>query len=91
MGNFYLQFIIMSFFVYVLKSEVVDRRYIGSCADIFQRLQQHNSGKVRSSKAYRPYKLVYSEEFETRTEAVRREKFFKTIEGYKFLKGLKIY
>jgi putative endonuclease len=81
----------MSFYVYVLKSEVADRRYIGSCKDLVARLKQHNSGKVRSSKGYIPYKVVYSETFETNGEALQREKFFKTIDGYHFLKSKGIY
>ncbi len=81
----------MSFNVYVLKSEVANRRYIGSCKDLEARLKQHNSGKVRSSKGYIPYKVVYSEKFETNGEALQREKFFKTIDGYRFLKSKGIY
>ena len=81
----------MSFYVYVLKSEVADRRYIGSCKDIEARLKQHNRGKVRSSKGYIPYKVAYSEKFETNGEALHREKFFKTIDGYRFLKSKGIY
>jgi putative endonuclease len=34
----------------------------------------------------KPWKLHYYEEFETKGDAMKREKFFKTIEGYKFLK-----
>lgn len=80
----------MAFYVYILKSLSHNRRYIGSCKDIQLRLRRHNSGQVRSSKAYRPYEVIYTEEFKTRQEAFKREKFFKTIDGYNFLadKGL---
>jgi putative endonuclease len=81
----------MPFYVYVLKSTICDRRYIGSCSDIETRLKRHNAGKVRSSKAYKPYTVVYTEEFPSRSEAVKREMFFKTINGYNFLKNLGIY
>ena len=46
----------------------------------------HNAGRVRSSKRYRPYDIIYFEIFATRSEAVNREYYFKTIEGYKYLK-----
>jgi putative endonuclease len=82
---------LMSFFSYVLKSTNYNRRYIGSCEDIEIRLKRHNSGKVLSSKAYKPYIVIYKEEFETRTEAIKREKFFKSIDGYNFLKNIGVY
>ena len=81
----------MHYFVYILKSTVADRRYIGSCEDIDVRLKRHNSGKVRSSKAYRPYVLIYSETFATRSEAYNREMYFKSLDGYNFLKSIGIY
>jgi len=40
----------MPFYVYILKSTIANRRYIGSCEDIQIRLKEHNAGKVRSSK-----------------------------------------
>ncbi|MFL9482873.1 GIY-YIG nuclease family protein [Chitinophagaceae bacterium LWZ2-11] len=81
----------MTFFVYILKSTTHDRRYIGSCEDIDIRLQKHNTGKVRSSKAYKPYIIIYHEVFATRSEAFKREQFFKTLDGYNFLKSINIY
>ena len=81
----------MPFYVYILKSTEYDRRYIGSCEDLDIRLQKHNAGKVRSSKAYKPYNLIYQEVFDTRSEAFKREQFFKTLDGYNFLKSINIY
>ena len=51
------------------------------------RLKRHNRGKVRSTKAYIPWKVVYTEEFQTKSEAYQREMFFKSIDGYQFLKS----
>ena len=51
---------------------------------------QHNKGKVKSTKAYTLYKLLYSENYPTRNEAFARERFFKTIDGHNYLKELKI-
>jgi len=77
----------MPFYAYILISENTGRRYFGSCGNLEKRLAEHNAGNVRSSKAYRPYRILYFETFATRTEARKREMFFKTVEGYKFLKG----
>ena len=50
------------------------------------RLKRHNGGFVRSTKSKRPWTIHYTESFETKSEAYRRELFFKTIEGYNWLK-----
>jgi putative endonuclease len=76
-------------FVYVLKSlSQVDRHYVGLSADPDKRLRQHNEGKVRSTKGYRPWKIIYTEEYSTRSEAYARERYFKGIEGHYHLKKL---
>jgi len=72
--------------VYVLKSEINGRHYIGSTENWHIRLQQHNRGLCRSTKAYRPWNLIYKEKFSSRTEARKRENFFKTGVGRKILK-----
>ncbi|MBV6511818.1 MAG: hypothetical protein FMNOHCHN_01304 [Ignavibacteriaceae bacterium] len=71
---------------YILKSLINGKHYFGSCASTQERLKQHNAGKVRSSKANRPYEMIYFESFETRSEAYRREMFFKTLEGRNWLR-----
>jgi len=81
----------MPFYVYILKSTTYNKRYIGSCEDLRIRLKRHNTGKVKSSKAYKPYNIIYTEEFPSRSEAVKRERFFKTLDGYNFLKNKGIY
>jgi len=53
-------------------------------------LKTHNSGKSRYTKGRRPWKIHYFEEYSTRSEAVQREKFFKSIDGFNFLKERKI-
>jgi len=76
------------FYVYVLRSEKTRRRYIGSSQDIETRLRQHNSGQSLATKHGAPWKLLHHEEFPTRAEAVRRERFFKTGKGRDFLDQL---
>ena len=73
-------------FAYALYSPEHDRYYIGSTRDLEKRLKAHHNGKVRSTKTYRPWKLVYSEHFETYTEARKREIFLKTGAGRKWIK-----
>ena len=75
------------FFAYVIQSEIDGSLYKGHSEDLQRRLQQHNSGKTKSIKSKIPYALIYSEEFKTRAEAIKREKYFKTAAGRRFLKS----
>jgi putative endonuclease len=77
----------MSFFAYVIKSVNQNYIYKGHCENINDRLKQHNSGTTQSIKKYIPFELVYSEEFLTRDEAIKREKYFKSAAGRRFLKS----
>jgi putative endonuclease len=69
------------FYVYVVRSLKDGRLYTGVTANLSRRLAEHNSGKTRSLRSRRPVKLVYCEEYATRTEAQARERYFKTPEG----------
>ena len=64
---------IETFYMYILFSEKRDRFYIGSTDDVQRRLKDHNQGKSKSTRAGRPWTLVYSETFQSRPLAVRRE------------------
>ena len=76
------------YYTYVLYSKKFDRIYIGYTDNIYFRLKRHNEGLVKSTKAYRPWKLLYHEEFPTRTEAMKREKELKSHKGRDFLRNL---
>jgi len=69
------------FHVYVLRSEKPGRRYVGSCKDLFKRLRRHNAGVVSATRNGIPWILVHSETFLTRSEAIMRERYFKTGRG----------
>jgi putative endonuclease len=64
--------------VYILRSEKNSDIYIGSSEDVRNRLALHNEGRVKSTKGYRPWKLLEQEEFGSRGEAVLRERFLKS-------------
>ena len=77
----------MPYYAYILKSESDGSFYKGSCEDLAVRFASHSAGKVKSTKSRRPWRLHYSEEFATRTEAIKREKFFKSRSGYRWLRA----
>lgn len=75
------------FVTYILVSEKDGSYYYGHTKDLEKRLKSHNKGKVRSTKSKRPWKIHFTEEFQTKSEAYKREMFFKSIDGYNFLRN----
>jgi putative endonuclease len=65
------------FYVYVLYSAKLKKRYVGSTDDIPKRLRLHNAGRSRFTSGGFPWALVHSESFNTRSEARKRERFLK--------------
>jgi len=56
--------------------------------NVDERLKQHNSLENKSTKAYAPLELIYSEKFITRVEARKREKYLKSGIGREYVKTL---
>jgi putative endonuclease len=77
----------MPYFVYILKSEVSKNSYVGHTANLEKRLLEHNNGKSMATRNKRPWKLIYHEEFQIRSEAISREKYFKSVTGRLGLKA----
>ena len=77
------------FYVYVIESINFGRRYVGFTADLATRLNEHNSGKTKSNKAYRPFILIYYEEYKTKEEALAREKYLKSSAGRNYVKKIR--
>ena len=80
----------MSWFVYVIKSELDGRLYKGMTENVEERLSLHNKKKVSSTKAYAPWRLVYTESCVDSIQARDREKFLKSSVGRQFLKSLNL-
>ncbi len=70
------------FYVYILKSVKTNRFYIGVTSDVIKRLRSHNKGYTRSTKPYKPWKIVYTEEFSDKNQAYKREFHLKSPKGY---------
>ena len=81
------------FFVYILKSLKHKKHYIGQTKDIEKRILIHNGTQARWTKRYQPWKLVYTETFLTRGEAMLREVELKKQKdiGYFLTKKYKIH
>jgi putative endonuclease len=75
----------LSYSVYILKSSKDKKRYVGCTENILRRLTEHNNGFVKSTRNRRPLELIYTEDFENKSEAIARERFFKTGKGREYL------
>lgn len=72
--------------VYVLRSLKDGRLYVGMSANIDKRLLEHNSGRTKSTKGYRPWELLHHETYPDRATARKREKYLKSGYGKQWLK-----
>jgi putative endonuclease len=78
----------MKFYVYILKSEYDGSYYVGFSSDLETRIWEHNEGRTGYTSKKRPWKLVYWEEFEGKTEALKREIFIKRKKSKTFIEEL---
>ena len=79
----------MEFLVYILYSEKFDKTYVGFTSSLIERLYSHNLYATKGfTIKFRPWKVVYIEVFETKNQALVREKWFKTGVGRDKIKEL---
>ena len=73
------------YIVYVICSKASNLKYVGQTNNLERRIVEHNmrSGRFTSGKG--PWEIVYKESFETRAQAMKREKFLKSGKGREFL------
>ena len=77
------------YYLYVIKNQK-GIFYKGITQNIEHRLYQHNNMGSRWTHNKGPWKLVYKEEYSSRSEAVMREKYFKSGQGREMLKVILI-
>jgi len=69
------------YYVYVLKSRLDEKLYIGYTTDLKERFKRHQNGEVVSTKSRRPLDLIFYEAYKSKEDAERRERYFKTAKG----------
>jgi putative endonuclease len=69
------------YYVYVLRSQLDGKLYIGYTTNLRNRIQEHNSGEVTSTKPRRPLELIFYEGYKSLEDAKRRERYLKTTKG----------
>ena len=75
----------MIYYTYVLNSISHNKFYTGHTDNLKKRLREHNSGQGTYSNRYMPWEVTYSERFNTLEEAIKREKYFKSAAGRRWL------
>ncbi|MEW6067991.1 MAG: GIY-YIG nuclease family protein [Nitrospirota bacterium] len=82
----------MDYFVYILWSESTSRFYIGHTNNLVRRIAQHNNpdyhGSHHTKRNRGHWKCVYHEQFETRSEAMAREKEIKAKKSRAYIESL---
>ena len=76
------------FTLYILYSPSHTRTYVGQTENLQRRIKEHNQGKVRSTKAYVPWEMIWSEEFMSRDDALKSEKYYKSSAGRQKIKNI---
>lgn len=74
--------------LYILQSLKDNNLYVGCTSNLNERLNRHKTGQVKATKSRRPFKLVYSETIDCKADAFQRERFLKSLYGYKIKRKL---
>lgn len=78
----------MKFTVYILHSEKYAKHYSSFTTDLEQTLLYHNEVGNDWTANYRPWKLISTREFETKKDALKFEKWLKSVVGKKFIQSI---
>ncbi len=74
--------------LYILFSEKIDKFYVGYTNDMERRLTEHNRHKGKFTDSGIPWKLVYSEKFDSKSDAMNREQYIKKQKSRTFIINL---
>ena len=75
----------MSYYTYILFSGSCNRYYVGQTQNLEKRLARHNAGHVKSTKACRPWSIIWSKAFDSRSEAFQLESKLKSFKKRDYL------
>lgn len=76
----------MVYYIYILRS-LKDNYYTGYTNNLESRINEHQKGRVQSTKHRIPFELVYFEGCLNQQDAIRREKYLKTTYGKRYIKN----
>ena len=67
--------------VYILYSKKCNRNYTGYTSNLIQRFASHNIFGNDSTAKFRPWIVIHIEFFESKTEVMKKEKYYKSGRG----------
>jgi putative endonuclease len=76
------------YYLYAISSKTRKYIYVGITNNLSRRIDEHNKGYNKTTRAYRSFRLIMTEEYRTRTAAREREKYLKSGFGKEFLKKM---
>jgi len=76
------------YYTYIIRSLTNSRYYTGSTNDLVDRIRRHQQNRSKATTGKGPWELVYTESFNTRSEAVRKEFDIKRRGARRFLQEL---
>jgi putative endonuclease len=72
---------------YVLYSDKFDKIYVGHSSNLTERFISHNEkGKKGWTIKFRPWRIIHTEEYDTKREAMVREKNLKSAKGREWIR-----
>jgi putative endonuclease len=78
----------MEFVVYILQSKSNQSFYVGYTSFLILRIREHNSGMSKHTSKHIPWEVVYVEFFNSKTEAIKREKSIKKMKSRNYIEEL---
>jgi putative endonuclease len=73
------------FYTYIIFSKTLDKYYTGSCENIENRLNDHLNGRSTYTKVVKDWIIVYFENFDSRSLAIKREMEIKKKKSRKYI------
>ena len=75
----------MSYYIYILKSDQNNKLYIGQTKNLTDRIARHNQNRSLATKLKGPWKIIFQEKYSTRSEAIKREKYLKSLKNKNYI------
>ncbi|WP_396175065.1 GIY-YIG nuclease family protein [Flavobacterium sp.] len=80
----------MEYIVYILFSEKHNKTYVGFTSSLIERFKSHNELATKGyTIKYRPWMVLHIEVYQSKNEAIIREKWFKSGVGRDYISKLK--
>jgi putative endonuclease len=76
-----------NYITYVLQCDSDNNFYVGFTKNLRKRINEHNTGKVKSTYSRIPFKVVYYEVCYDQSDALHREKYLMSSYGKRYIKN----